>query len=103
MKTTATQERIGRVGRRRQVVLPQEIFENLDMRADNFVAVARAGTRWSSRSQKKLIDPDDGLTPAEGALVMKGECEMKQGKCVTLAQLHHDLERKGTRRSRKTA
>ena len=29
MKTTATQERIGRVGRRRQVVIPQEIFENL--------------------------------------------------------------------------
>jgi hypothetical protein len=49
------------------------------------------------------VDPDDVLTPAEGALLKKVEREMKQGKFVTLAELHHDLERKGSRRSRKTA
>jgi hypothetical protein len=43
------------------------------------------------------------LTPAEGALLKKAEREMKQGKYVTLAELHDDLARKGSRRSRKTA
>jgi len=50
-----------------------------------------------------VLDPDDVLTPAEGARLKKAEREMKQGKFVTLAELHHDLERKGSRRSRKTA
>jgi hypothetical protein len=52
---------------------------------------------------KEPVDPDDVLTPAEGALLKKAEREMTQGKFVTLAELHHDLERKGSRRSRKTA
>jgi hypothetical protein len=52
---------------------------------------------------KRRVDPDDVLTPEEGALLKKAEREMKQGKYVTLAQLHHDLARKGSRRSRKTA
>ena len=52
---------------------------------------------------KEPNDPDGVLTPAEGALLKKAEREMTQGKFVTLAELHHDLERKGSRRSRKTA
>jgi hypothetical protein len=35
------------------------------------------------------------LTPAEGALMKKAEHEIGQGKYVTLAELHHGLERKG--------
>ena len=53
--------------------------------------------------RKTLVNPDDVLTPAEGALVKKAEREMKQGKYVTLAQLHHDLARKSSPRRRKTA
>jgi hypothetical protein len=52
---------------------------------------------------KKPVDPDDVLTSAEGALLKKAEREMKHGKYVTLAELHDDLARKGSRRSRKTA
>jgi hypothetical protein len=51
----------------------------------------------------KPADPDDALTPAEAALVKKAEREMKQGKYMTLAQLHHDLARKNPPRRRKTA
>jgi AbrB family looped-hinge helix DNA binding protein len=98
----AATERIGRVGQRRQVVIPREIFENLHMREGDFVAVAQHGGSVVIKP-KKLVDPDDVLTPAEGALLKKAEREMKQGKFVTLADLHHDLARKGSRRSRKTA
>jgi len=52
---------------------------------------------------KEVVDPDDVLTPAEAVLLKKAEREMKQGKYVTLAELHDDLARKGSRRSRKTA
>ena len=38
---TTTQERIGRVGQRRQVVLPRELFEKLRMREGDFVAFAQ--------------------------------------------------------------
>jgi len=90
------------VGQRRQVVIPREIFESLDMREGDFVLVEQHG-RSVVIKPKKLVDPDDVLTPEEGANLKKAEREMKQGKYVTLAQLHHVLARKGSRRSRKTA
>jgi hypothetical protein len=101
-KTATTQERIGRVGQRWQVVISREIFDNLNMREGYFVAVEQPG-RSVIIKPKKLIDPDDVLTPKEGALLKKAERGMKQGKYVTLDQFHHDLARKGSRRSRKTA
>jgi len=101
-KTAAPEERIGRVGQRRQVVIPREIFDNLNMREGDFVAVAQRGDTVVIK-RKTLVDPDDALTPEEVALVRKAEREMKQGKYVTLAQLHHDLARKNSPRRRKTA
>jgi AbrB family looped-hinge helix DNA binding protein len=102
MPGTTTKERIGRVGQRRQVVIPKEILESLNMREGDLVAVAQRGDSVVIK-RKTLVDPDDVLTPAEGALVKKAEREMKQGKYVTLAQLHHDLARKSSQRRRKTA
>jgi len=52
---------------------------------------------------KTLVDPDDILTPTEAQLLKRAEREMKQGKYVTLAQLHHELDRKSSRGRRKTA
>jgi hypothetical protein len=52
---------------------------------------------------KELINPDDVLTPAEEALLKKAEREMKQGKFVTLDQLHDDLARKRLPGRSKTA
>ena len=46
---------------------------------------------------KRVVDPDDVLTPEEGTLLNKAEREMS-----TLAQLNHHLARKRSPRSRKT-
>lgn len=54
-------------------------------------------TATTVNKPKEPVDPDDVLTPEEGALLKKAEREMKQGKFVTLAELHHDLERKELR------
>ncbi len=100
--TTPTQERVGRVGPRRQVIIPREFFEKLQMREGDFVAFSQKDNAVLMRP-KRLIDPDDLLTPEESALVKKAEREMRQGKYVSLDQLRHDLDRPRSRRRRKTA
>jgi AbrB family looped-hinge helix DNA binding protein len=102
MAEKISEERIGRVGQRRQVVIPREILNNLNMREGDLVAVAQRGDTVVIK-RKTPVDPDDVLTPAESALVKRAEREMKQGKYVTLAQLHHDLASKNSSRRRKTA
>jgi AbrB family looped-hinge helix DNA binding protein len=101
-KTAVTSERIGRVGQRRQVVIPREILETLNIHEGDFVAFTQKAGGVLIKA-KRVVDPDDILTPEEGALLKKAEREMRQGKFVTLAQLNHDLARKRSPRSRKTA
>jgi|HubBroStandDraft_5_1064220.scaffolds.fasta_scaffold24293_4 bifunctional DNA-binding transcriptional regulator/antitoxin component of YhaV-PrlF toxin-antitoxin module len=100
--TAPPRERIGRVGQRRQVVIPREIFEKLQMREGDFVAFAphRSGVLVKP---KRVVDPDDVLTAEQSAVMKKAEREMRQGKFVTLDQLRHDLDRPHSRRGRKTA
>ena len=66
-KTAATEDRIGRVGQRRQVVIPLGIFANLDMREGDFVVVEQRGRSVVIKPKKlisqKLISPDDVLAP----------------------------------------
>jgi len=99
---TTRKERIGRVGQRRQVVIPRDIFEKLRMRVGDFVAITQKENAILVQP-KQLVDADDLLTPEEGALLKKAEREMRQGKSVTLAQLNDDLDRKRPPRRRKTA
>jgi AbrB family looped-hinge helix DNA binding protein len=101
-KSTTTQERIGRVGSGRQVVIPREMLETLNLQEGDFVAFAEQKNGVLIKP-KRLVDPDDILIPEESALVKKAEREMRQGKFVTLAQLRHDLDRSHSRRRRKTA
>jgi bifunctional DNA-binding transcriptional regulator/antitoxin component of YhaV-PrlF toxin-antitoxin module len=96
-KIATTEERIGRVGQRRQVVVPREILDNLKMRAGDLVAIAQRGDSVVIKRKTLVdpwVDPDDVLAPPAAALVKKAEHEMKRGKYVTLARLHHDLARR---------
>ena len=102
-KTTATiRVPVGRVGQRRQVVIPRSICETLQLQEGDFVAfVARAGGVLIK--PKRVVDPDDVLSREESALVKKAEQEMSQGKYVTLAKLKQELAHHRSPRSRKTA
>ena len=102
VKSTTTQERIGRVGQRRQVVIPREMLETLNIQEGDFVAFAQKQNGVLIKP-RRVVDPDDILTPEESALLKKAEREMREGKFVTLAQLRHDLDRPRPRRRRKTA
>jgi len=98
----ATRESIGRIGQRRQVVIPRDIFEGLNLRAGDLVALAQKDNGVLVKP-KRVADPGDILTPDESALVKKAEREMRQGKYVTLDKLRNDLDGPRPRRSRKTA
>jgi AbrB family looped-hinge helix DNA binding protein len=102
VKSTTTRERIGRVGQRRQVVIPREMLETLNIQEGDFVAFSlkQNGVLIKPR---RVVDPDDVLTREESALVKKADREIRAGKFVTLAQLRHDLDGPHPRRRRKTA
>ncbi len=91
-KTAGTGERIGRVGQRRQVVIPREIFDNLRMREGDFVAVKQRGGVVVI-TPKKLVDPDDVLTPAEAKRVRHGMKQIKEGRFKLWRDVKHELGR----------
>jgi len=70
------------VGQRRQVVIPREMIETLNLQEGDFVAFAEQKDGVLIKPMR-LADPDDILTPEESALVKRAEREMGQGKFVT--------------------
>jgi AbrB family looped-hinge helix DNA binding protein len=93
---------IGRVGRRRQIVIPKQIAEQLHLAVGDFVAVESRPGSIVIRPQKP-VDADDLLTPSEDKLLRKADQQMRRGHSVALAALAHELDRTPRRRSRKTA
>jgi bifunctional DNA-binding transcriptional regulator/antitoxin component of YhaV-PrlF toxin-antitoxin module len=100
-KTATTQERIGRVGQRRQVVIPREMLATLKIQEGDFVAFSQQANGVLIKP-KRVVDPDDTLTREESALIAKARREMRKGKYITLAKLKHDLAHKRPPRRRKT-
>lgn len=92
MKTTPTRERIGRVGQRRQVVIPREILETLKLHAGDFVAFAEQKNGVLIKP-KRRVDPDDILWPAEAEFVPRGEAQLKRGESKPWRVVKHALSR----------
>ena len=91
-KSPAPKERIGRVGQRRQVVIPREIFEKLQMREGDFVAFSQKDNGVLLKP-KRLVDPDDVLTPEEAKIVRRGEAQLKRGQSKPWQTVKHALAR----------
>ena len=92
---------IGKIGQRRQVVIPKEIFDALGLRTGDFVEVTQV-KRTVVIKPKKLVDAEDVLTPEEERAVRRGEAQLRRGEYVTLEDLEHDLDRPAVTRRRKT-
>lgn len=92
MKTTPTQERIARVGQRRQVVIPREILETLKLQAGDFVAFAKQKNGVLIKP-KRMVDPGDTLSPAEAKIVRRGEAQLKRGESKPWRVVKHALSR----------
>ena len=102
VKTAITEERIGRVGQRRQVVIPREMMETLNIREGDFVAFRKQAIGVLIKP-KPVVDRDNILSPEESAQIAKARSEMRAGMGITLAQLEYDLAHKRSPQRRKTA
>ena len=81
---------IGKIGQRRQVVIPKEICEELGLQTGDFVEVKQVKGTVVIKP-KKLVEADDVLTPEEEAIVRKGERQLRQGKSKPWSQIKHAL------------
>ena len=91
-KISTSQERIGRVGQRRQVVIPREMLETLKLQEGDFVAFAQQKNGVLIKP-KRLVDPDDVLTPLEAKMVRRGEAQLKRGELKSWRVVKHALSR----------
>jgi len=90
--TPTTDERLGRVGQRRQVVIPREILDTLKLRTGDLVAFTRHKNGVLMKA-KRAVDPDDTLTPAEAKIVRRGEAQLKRGESKLWRAVKHALPR----------
>jgi AbrB family looped-hinge helix DNA binding protein len=83
---------IGKLGQRRQVVIPKEICEDLGLEIGDLVEVRQVKGTVVIKP-KKLVDADDVLTPEEEAVVRKGERQLRQGKSKSWQHIKDELAR----------
>jgi AbrB family looped-hinge helix DNA binding protein len=90
-KTTAT-ETIGRVGRGRQVVIPREFLETLNIREGDLVMFSRKADGVLIKA-KRLVDDDTRLTAEEAKIVRQGEAQLKRCASKPWHAVKHALSR----------
>lgn len=88
----ATIEKIGRVGQRRQVVIPREMLETLNLREGDFVAFTQSAKGVLIKA-KRLVDDDTILTPTEAKAVRRGEAQLKRGESKNWRDVKNALAR----------
>ena len=87
---TATNEKIGRVGQHREVVIPGELAETLHIREGDFVAFQKQANGVLIKP-KRVVDPDDVLTVKEAKKVRHALKQVRQGKTKPWGQVKHEL------------
>ncbi len=87
---TATMERVGRIGQRRQVVIPREILETLKLQEGDLVAFTKQANGVLIQ-RKRVVDPNDVLTPDQEKRLRHSLKQARQGKTRSWAQIKHEL------------
>ena len=70
---------MGRVGQRRQVVLPKPLCDAVGLMEGDFVEVSAKGGLMLVRP-KRLVDTDAALTAQEAKKVRRGLAQLKRGQ-----------------------
>jgi len=79
VKETTASCYVGRVGQRRQVVLPKPLCDEIGLQEGDFVEVSAKGGLMLVKP-KRLVDADNALTPAEAKKVRRGLEQLKRGQ-----------------------
>jgi bifunctional DNA-binding transcriptional regulator/antitoxin component of YhaV-PrlF toxin-antitoxin module len=72
------------------VVIPQEIFKTLRLQEGDFVAFAKHGNGVLVKP-RRLVDPDDVLTPAELKRLRQSLKQTSQGKTRPWADIKREM------------
>ena len=87
---------IGKIGQRRQVVIPKDIFDALGLQTGDFVEVKQVRGTVVIKP-KKLVDADEVLTPAQKAQIdarlAEGLEDIKAGRVSGPFNTVDDLKR----------
>lgn len=78
------------MGQRRQVVIPREMLETLKLQEGDFVAFSKQANGVLIKP-KRVVDPDDVLTPEQAKRLRQSLKQMRQGKTQPLAQIKHEV------------
>jgi bifunctional DNA-binding transcriptional regulator/antitoxin component of YhaV-PrlF toxin-antitoxin module len=80
------------VGQRRQVVIPREMLETLNLQEGDFVAFSQHANGVLIQP-KRVADPEDVLMPAEAKKVRHGMKQIKEGRFKLWRDVKHELGR----------
>ena len=84
---------VGKVGKRRQVVIPKKICEELGLQEGDFVEIElKEEEGVILLKPKKPVDAEDVLTPEEEELVAKGFEQIRRGEYVRWEDLQDELD-----------
>ncbi len=92
MKANRAQELVGRVGQRRQVVIPRQIFETLNLRAGDLVAFAQQENGVLIK-RKRSAGSDEDLSPEDAKIVRRGEAQLRRGESKPWRAVRNALPR----------
>ncbi len=79
-----------KIRNRRQLTIPKGILEDLGLIEGDYVEITRNKGRIVIKP-KKVVDPDDVLTPEEEEIVAKGLEQLKSGECIGWEDLKNEL------------
>ena len=94
---TATIERaskrtsVSRIGLRREVVIPKDVFDRLGLRKGDLVEVTAHAGRVSLKP-KKSVGADDVLTGSDAKKVRHAMKQAQEGTTKAWADLKHELD-----------
>lgn len=88
----SAQAPVSKIGQRRQVVIPKQVFDDLQLREGDFMEVTIEHGRLAMRP-KRLVDVSETLTAREAATVRRGEAQLKAGRSKPWRTVKNELDR----------
>jgi len=82
---------LSKLGKRRQVVIPKAICEQLRLEEGDYVEVDLKDNMVIIKP-KKLVDADEILTPKEAAIVKQGETQLQRGEGTSWENVKENLK-----------
>jgi antitoxin component of MazEF toxin-antitoxin module len=82
--------KVGRIGTRREVIIPRGVLDELRLREGDLVEISTLGGSVSL-TPRKASDPEDTVTPGEAKKLRLALQQLKDGKTRPWSQVKREL------------